>query len=94
MATVQKPLFDGILEAMTPNATLDAKGLACPMPVVKARLEIEKLGPGDVLEVIATDPGSVSDFDNWTKMSGHELLSSEQDDGVYRYLIKKGAATG
>ncbi len=74
-----------------PNATLDAKGLACPMPVVKARLEIEKLGVGDVLQVIATDPGSVSDFDNWTKMSGHELLESKQDDGVYTYLIRKGA---
>ncbi len=74
-----------------PNATLDAKGLACPMPVVKARLEIEKLGTGDVLQVIATDPGSVSDFDNWTKMSGHELLESNEDDGVYTYLIRKGA---
>lgn len=75
---------------MTPKATLDAKGLSCPLPVVKARLEIEKLGSGDVLQVLATDPGSVADFDNWTKMSGHELLSSSQDDGVYAYLIKKG----
>ncbi|MGH2759207.1 MAG: sulfurtransferase TusA family protein [Actinomycetota bacterium] len=75
---------------MTPRATLDAKGLSCPLPVVKARLEIEKLGSGDVLEVLATDPGSVADFDNWTKMSGHELLSSSEDDGVYAYLIKKG----
>jgi tRNA 2-thiouridine synthesizing protein A len=74
-----------------PTATLDAKGLSCPMPVVKARLEIEKLGAGDVLQVIATDPGSVSDFDNWTKMSGHELLESSQDDGIYTYLIRKGA---
>ena len=76
---------------VSPAATLDAKGLSCPMPVVKARLEIEKLGAGDVLQVIATDPGSVSDFDNWTKMSGHELLESTQDDGVYTYLIRKGA---
>jgi tRNA 2-thiouridine synthesizing protein A len=75
---------------MTPTATLDAKGLSCPLPVVKARLEIEKLGSGDVLQVLATDPGSVADFDNWTKMSGHELLSSSEDDGVYAYLIKKG----
>ena len=74
-----------------PNATLDAKGLSCPLPVVKARLEIEKLGSGQVLEVLATDPGSVSDFENWTKMSGHDLLSSEQDGGVFTYLIRKGA---
>jgi TusA-related sulfurtransferase len=76
---------------VTPNATLDAKGLSCPLPVVKARLEIDKLGAGDVLQVLATDPGSVADFDNWAKMSGHELLESKQDDGVYSYLIKKGA---
>jgi tRNA 2-thiouridine synthesizing protein A len=76
--------------SVSPAATLDAKGLSCPMPVVKARLEIEKLAAGDVLQVIATDPGSVSDFDNWTKMSGHELLESTQDDGIYTYLIRKG----
>ena len=74
-----------------PNATLDAKGLSCPLPVVKARLEIDKLEPGEVLQVLATDPGSVADFDNWAKMSGHELLESKQGDGVYSYLIKKGS---
>ena len=73
------------------NAQLDAKGLSCPMPVVKARLEIDKLAPGQVLEVIATDPGSVADFENWTQMSGHDLLTSAEQDGVYTYLIKKGA---
>lgn len=72
-------------------ATLDAQGLACPLPVVKARLEMEKLAAGDVLQVLATDPGSVSDFENWTKMSGHDLLESSQDGEVYSYLIRKGA---
>lgn len=76
---------------MTPTATLDAKGLSCPLPVVKARLEIEKLASGQVLQVLATDPGSVADFDNWTKMSGHDLLESNESDGVYTYLIRKGA---
>lgn len=75
----------------TPSTTLDAKGMACPLPVVKARLEIDKLQPGDVLQVIATDPGSVADFDNWTKMSGHQLLGSEESDGVFTYLIRKGS---
>lgn len=74
-----------------PDATLDAKGLSCPLPVVKARLEMEKLQAGDVLEIIATDPGSVSDFEHWTKMSGHELLSSAEQEGVYTYLVRKGA---
>ena len=77
--------------SMTPKTTLNAQGLACPMPVVKARLEIEKLASGEVLRVIATDPGSVSDFDNWTKMSGHDLLESNESDGIYTYLIRKGA---
>lgn len=76
---------------VTPKTTLNAKGLSCPMPVVKARLEIEKLASGDVLQVLATDPGSVSDFDNWTKMSGHDLLESNESDGIYTYLIRKGA---
>ncbi len=73
------------------NATLDAKGLSCPLPVVKARLEMEKLGAGDVLLVLATDPGSVADFDNWARMSGHDLVASSQEGDVYRYLIRKGA---
>lgn len=72
-----------------PTTTLDVKGLACPMPVVKARLELEKLSVGDVLQVEATDPGSVADFANWTKMTGHELLTSDELDGVFTYLIRK-----
>jgi len=76
--------------SVTPAATLDAQGLSCPLPVVKARLEMEKLGTGEVLEVLATDPGSVSDFANWSKMSGHELMASSEDGGVYTYLIRKG----
>ncbi len=76
--------------SQTANAQLDAKGLACPLPVVKAKLAIEPLAAGEVLEVLATDPGSVSDFTNWTKMSGHELLESKEDDGVFQYLIRKG----
>ncbi len=75
----------------TPTATLDAKGLSCPMPVVRARLEIDKLANGDVLKVLATDPGSSSDFENFAKMTGHELLDSTEDEGVYTYLIRKSA---
>lgn len=74
----------------TPNATLDAKGLQCPMPVIKARQEIDKIAAGEVLQVLATDPGSVADFESWTKMSGHELLQSDEAEGVFTYLVKKG----
>lgn len=72
-----------------PKVVLDAKGLSCPLPVVKARLELDKLAPGEVLQVLATDPGSVADFDSWTKMTGHELLASEEHEGVYTYAIRK-----
>lgn len=75
----------------TPNATLDAKGLQCPMPVIKARQEIDKIAAGEVLQVLATDPGSVADFESWTKMSGHELLQSDEAEGVFTYLVKKGS---
>jgi tRNA 2-thiouridine synthesizing protein A len=77
--------------ATTPAVQVDAKGLSCPLPVVRARLAIEKLGSGEVIEVVATDPGSVSDFPNWAKMSGHELVDSRDEGGVYTYLIRKGA---
>ena len=74
-----------------PAVQVDAKGLSCPLPVVRAKLAIEKVDTGQVIEVLATDPGSVADFDNWTKMTGHELLESRQDNGLFVYLIRKGA---
>lgn len=77
--------------SVQPAAVVDAKGLSCPLPVVRARLAIENVEPGEVIEVLATDPGSVSDFDNWSKMSGHELLESRQDGDTYTYLIRRGA---
>jgi TusA-related sulfurtransferase len=74
----------------TPVVQVDAKGLSCPLPVVRARLAIDKLSAGELIEIVATDPGSVSDFANWTKMSGHDLVDSRDEDGVYTYLIRKG----
>jgi tRNA 2-thiouridine synthesizing protein A len=70
---------------------VDAKGLSCPLPVVRARLAIDKLARGAEIRVLATDPGSVADFASWTKMSGHQLLESAQDGEVFTYLIRKGA---
>lgn len=73
-----------------PAVQVDAKGLSCPLPVVRARLAIDKLSSGELIEVTATDPGSVADFANWSKMTGHQLLESKEDAGVYTYLIRKG----
>lgn len=71
------------------DQVLDVKGQKCPMPIVKARKAIEALQVGQVLEVLATDPGSMADFRAWTKNTGHELLLAEESDGVYRYQIRK-----
>jgi len=68
---------------------LDVKGLKCPMPIIKAKKAIETLQVGQVLEVVATDPGSMADFKAWTKNTGHELLLAEERDGVFRYQIRK-----
>ena len=70
--------------------TLDAKGLNCPLPVLKAKKSIKGLETGDTLEVLSTDPGSVSDFDSFCKATGDQLLEqAEESDGVFRFLIQK-----
>lgn len=74
---------------MSTDQTLDVKGMKCPMPVIKAKKAIEQLQVGQVLEVVATDPGSMADFRAWTKNTGHELLMAEEDSGVFRYEIKR-----
>lgn len=68
---------------------LDVKGLQCPMPLLKAKKALNELAPGELLRVVATDPGSVKDFQVFSRQSGHELLESEDDDGVYSYLLRK-----
>jgi tRNA 2-thiouridine synthesizing protein A len=69
---------------------LNACGLSCPQPVLRAMKMLEKMSSGDVLRVIATDPGSVVDFAALARQSGHELLESRAADGKYYYLLKKG----
>jgi TusA-related sulfurtransferase len=70
--------------------TLDMKGFACPMPIAKTAQAIRELVTGDVLEVLATDPGSVPDFDAWSASTGHQLVERTEEDGVFRFLIRKG----
>ena len=74
----------------TPVAkTIDARGLSCPLPIVKTALAIREIGSGDLLEVLATDPGSTKDFTAWTKTTGHELVESSVDGNVFRYVLRK-----
>ncbi len=69
--------------------TLDLKGLSCPLPIVKTAQAIKELGSGEVIEALATDPGSVPDFTAWSRATGNELIEQTEDGGVYRFLIKK-----
>lgn len=69
--------------------TLDAKGLNCPLPILKAKKAMGGLKAGETLEVIATDPGAVKDFEAFSRATGHELMESTDEGGVFRFLIKK-----
>lgn len=71
------------------DQTLDCSGMACPMPILKTKKAIDGLQIGQVLKMIATDPGSNSDMNAWTKKTGHELVGSEEADGKYIFYIKK-----
>ena len=73
----------------TPDQTLDARGLKCPMPVVKTSQEVKKIEVGAILQVLATDPGSIADITAWTKSTGNELLSMDQGDGIFQFLIRR-----
>jgi tRNA 2-thiouridine synthesizing protein A len=77
------------MSEFTPNRTLDAKGLKCPMPVVKTSKEIKNIEVGGILEVLATDPGSMADITAWTKSTGNELLKTEKDEGVLKFYIRR-----
>ena len=68
---------------------LDATGLECPMPLLKAKRALNGMQTGQKLRVIATDQGSVRDFRVFAEQSGHRLLASEQDGGVYTHLLQK-----
>jgi len=70
------------------DAVLDTKGLNCPLPILKARKALKGLEAGQVLEVLATDPGSTADFEAFCRQTGCELMESGEDDGVFRFVIK------
>jgi tRNA 2-thiouridine synthesizing protein A len=71
------------------DQVIDACGLSCPLPLLKAKQALNKLRGGDVLKVIATDAGSVRDFKAFTHLAGHTLLEASEADGQYTYLIRK-----
>ena len=74
---------------ITPNQTLDNSGLACPMPIIKTKKAIDAMNVGEILKMISTDAGSVSDVKAWTGKTGHELLGHQEAEGKYVFFIKK-----
>ncbi|MDE0989303.1 MAG: sulfurtransferase TusA family protein [Pseudomonadales bacterium] len=78
-----------MIPSMDNDRKLDACGLTCPLPLLKAKQALNGLDSGLVLEVVCTDPGSVRDFEVFAKQSGNELLRQEESDGQYTHWLKK-----
>ncbi len=75
--------------SITIAKSLDLKGLSCPLPIVKTAKAMKELAPGELLEAFATDPGSVPDFKAWAQTTGNPLMESNQDGGVFHFVLKK-----
>jgi tRNA 2-thiouridine synthesizing protein A len=73
------------------DKTLDAKGLNCPLPILRAKKALTDMAAGATLEILATDPGAVADFQAFCRTTGNELVESGQTGNVYRFVIKKAA---
>ena len=71
------------------DTELDASGLNCPLPILRAKKTLSAMDTGQVLHIIATDPGSVKDFDAFAKQTGNELMESKEEGGKFHFLIKK-----
>jgi tRNA 2-thiouridine synthesizing protein A len=77
-----------IVNVYQPKLVVDARGLTCPMPIVRTAQAMKILNSGDIIEVTATDPGSVRDFAAWARTTGHALLESSTDGGSYRFVLR------
>jgi tRNA 2-thiouridine synthesizing protein A len=73
------------------DQVLDCSGLACPMPILKTRKAVDAMQAMQVLKMISTDPGSISDIEAWTRKTGNQLLNSERENGKYIFYIRKMA---
>ena len=72
------------------NQELDARGLNCPLPILRAKKTLNGMSAGEVLKIIATDPGSVKDFEAFATQTGNELMGSSEHNGEFHFLLKKG----
>jgi len=74
---------------MTFDKELDARGLNCPLPILRTKKALADLQSGQVLKVLATDPGAVKDFQSFSRQTGHELLSSSEERKEFVFFMKK-----
>lgn len=74
---------------MNITQTINVKGLACPMPIVKTKKAMSTIESGDVLEVLTTDKGALSDFTAWAKAGGHTIVEQKEEAGVFSFYIQK-----
>ena len=77
-----------MVEGITPDETLDCRGLSCPMPLLKTKKTIGKLQSGQILEVLGTDPGTRNDLPGFANKAGHEYLGEKEDEGFIRFYLK------
>ena len=75
---------------MKADHSLDVKGLACPMPIIKIKKGVNDMATGEVLEIEATDKGLVADLAAWSTSGGHELMNQTETGGVFTFMIRKG----
>ena len=74
---------------MTPDKVIDCTGLFCPMPIANAKIEIDKMKPGEILEIDADDPGFEKDLPVWCRITGNEFIEIVKVDGVLKGYVKK-----
>jgi tRNA 2-thiouridine synthesizing protein A len=82
-------MSDVNLKEIKADESLDARGLGCPMPLLKAKKKFDGLESGQVLEIVGTDPGSKNDFPNWAERTGNEYLGVVEEADYYRFYLKK-----
>lgn len=75
---------------INPDIELDLSGLACPMPLLKAKLALNNMESQQILKIVATDPGSEKDFHMFVDQSDHQILDFQKDESAYFYWIQKG----
>ena len=88
-ARVSTKANPGVKKMANFDQELDATGLNCPLPILRAKKSLAGLSAGQVLHIIATDPGSVKDFEAFAKQTGNELMESKEEGGKFFFLIKK-----